>query len=260
MMDMNREYANAAFIPNADEILGRIAAAAQAYWAAPPFAAEDSAYGAHPRQTLRLYRPEGAAKGVLVFIHGGYWLSFSPADWAHLAHGALQRGWAVALPGYILAPEARLSAIRQDLHKALSVIAAKTTGPMVLTGHSAGGQLAARLACADAVQADWRLKRVVPISPVGELEPMLANDMNAKLKIDGAEVEAESPARHKLAPGVAAHVWVGHAERPAFLWQARLLAERWDCPWTCAPGHNHFTVIEDLAVPDSALMDVLLGA
>lgn len=259
-MDMNREYANMAFIPNAGAILARIEAAAKAYWDNPPFAAEDIAYGAHPRQTLRLCRPEGPAKGVLVFIHGGYWLSFSPADWAHLAHGALKRGWAAALPGYILAPEARVSAIRQDLQKALSVIAAKTTGPMVLTGHSAGGQLAARLACADAVQADWRLKRVVPISPVGELEPMLANDMNADLKLDAAEVEAESPTRHTLAPGVAAHVWVGHQERPAFLWQARLLAERWDCPWSTAPGRNHFDVIEDLAQPDSALMDLLLGA
>lgn len=259
-MDMNREYANMAFIPNAGEILARIEAAAKAYWNNPPFAVEDIAYGPHSRQTLRLCRPEGAAKGVLVFIHGGYWLSFSPADWAHLVNGALQRGWAAALPGYVLAPEARVSAIRQDLQKALSVIAAKTTGPMVLTGHSAGGQLAARLACADAVQADWRLKRVVPISPVGELEPMLANDMNAELKLDTAEVEAESPTRHALAPGVAAHIWVGHQERPAFLWQARLLAERWDCPWTTAPGRNHFDVIEDLAAPNSALMDLLLGA
>ena len=46
---------------------------------------------------------------------------------------------------------------------------------------------------------------------------------------------------------------------PAFLWQARLLSEAWDCPWHVARGRHHFDVIDDLADPDSLLVDTLVG-
>jgi hypothetical protein len=58
---------------------------------------------------------------------------------------------------------------------------------------------------------------------------------------------------------VDAHVWVGAMERPAFLWQARLLSEEWGCPWTPEPGKHHFDVIDDLADPGSALIEACLG-
>jgi hypothetical protein len=51
---------------------------------------------------------------------------------------------------------------------------------------------------------------------------------------------------------------VGAEERPAFLWQARVLAEEWGCPWTAEAGHHHFSVIDGLKDPDSALCRVLL--
>jgi arylformamidase len=54
-------------------------------------------------------------------------------------------------------------------------------------------------------------------------------------------------------------MWVGGQERPAFLWQARLLSENWDCPWHVEPGRHHFDVIDDLADPDSLLVDTLVG-
>jgi arylformamidase len=54
-------------------------------------------------------------------------------------------------------------------------------------------------------------------------------------------------------------VWVGAQERPAFLWQARLLSEEWDCPWHADPGRHHFDVIDGLKTPGSPLMETLLG-
>ena len=104
------------------------------------------------------------------------------------------------------------------------------------------------MACAD---LGLTAARVVPISPVAELEPLMATEMNATLRIDEFEAATESPARLRLA--MPAHIWVGGQERPAFLWQARLLSEEWDCPWTVAPGRHHFDVIDALADPDSAL-------
>jgi arylformamidase len=126
-------------------------------------------------------------------------------------------------------------------------------GPVVVTGHSAGGHLAARLGC---VMGD--LARVVPISPLADLGPIAGTSMNDLLHLDAAEVAAESPFAQK--PKVPAHVWVGAEERPAFLWQARLLSEAWDCPWTPEPGRHHFDIIEGLCDPASPLMDALIPA
>jgi len=100
--------------------------------------------------------------------------------------------------------------------------------------------------------------RVVPISPLAELGPLIATGMNGTLKLDQAEAATESPARHALRDGVTAHVWVGAEERPAFLMQARLLSEEWSCPWTADPGQHHFSVLDALADPDSRLCKVLL--
>jgi arylformamidase len=61
-----------------------------------------------------------------------------------------------------------------------------------------------------------------------------------------------------LRTGCSAHVWVGAQERPAFLWQARLLSEEWACPWTPEPGRHHFDVIDRLSRADSPLMAAIL--
>ncbi|MDH5453254.1 MAG: alpha/beta hydrolase, partial [Paracoccaceae bacterium] len=77
--------------------------------------------------------------------------------------------------------------------------------------------------------------------------------------IDRAEALAESPALIPRRSDVGAHVWVGGAERPVFLDQARRLGNAWACPVTIAPGRHHFDVIEGLEAPDSPLMAALLG-
>jgi arylformamidase len=102
------------------------------------------------------------------------------------------------------------------------------------------------------------VKRVVPISPLADLEPISLTAMNADLRLDPAEIGGESPARLSLRPAVQSHVWVGAQERPAFLWQARLLSEAWSCPWTPESGKHHFDVIDGLTDPASALLSVCL--
>lgn len=105
---------------------------------------------------------------------------------------------------------------------------------------------------------DMPVARVVPISPLADLAPLMQTDMNEGLKIDAAEAQVESPARHALKPGCRAHVWVGGQERPVFLWQARTLSEAWACDWTVDPGRHHFDVIDGLEDAGSPLMDACL--
>ena len=258
--EADRAYANGAFIPGADDYAPRWRALAAAFRAAMGTDARlDLPYGAGGRQRFDLFLPGVAARGLMVFVHGGYWLRFGREDWSHLAAGAVARGWAVAMPSYTLAPVARIAEITDEVARAVMAAAALVAGPVVVAGHSAGGHLAARMGCVDTGRAlDGRVRRVVPISPLSELEPLIATTMNADLRLDADEVARESPARQPLRRDCSAHVWVGGQERPAFLWQARMLSEAWSCRWTVAAGRHHFDVIEDLADPGSTLLAACL--
>jgi arylformamidase len=253
--DPDRDYANGDFIAGAAEYPGRWAAKAAAFRdGLGARATLGLAYGPGARQVLDAFEPVGAVRGTVVFVHGGYWKAFDRSLWSHLAAGPLARGFRVVMPSYTLAPEARISVMTAEIAEVCRWAGAR--GPVVVTGHSAGGHLAARMACADQAVP---VVRVVPIAPLAELEPLRATAMNADLRIDAGEAASESPARLALRASVTAHVWVGAEERPAFLWQARVLSEEWGCGWTAAAGRHHFNVIDDLETPQSALCQTLLG-
>lgn len=252
----DRDYANGAFIPGADGFVPRWRAAAAAFRAECGARARlDLPYGPGDRQRYDLFLPEGAPRGLLVFVHGGYWLAFGREDFSHLAAGALARGWACAMPSYTLAPEARIGVMVTEVRAAVTAAAAKVPGPVIVTGHSAGGHLAARMAGAGGPE---RIARVVPISPLADLRPLMATAMNDDLRLDLDEALDESPALHPPRPGIDAHIWVGGQERPAFLWQARVLSEDWACRWTVDPGRHHFDVIDGLSEADSPLLSACL--
>lgn len=250
--EADRAYANGAFIPGGETYPPKWKAAAAAFRDTARW--EELSYGPGARHRVDLFLPEGDPRGVLVFIHGGYWMAFDRRDWSHLAAGALARGWACAMPSYTLCPDATIGAQVVEVAAACGAARARVSGPLVATGHSAGGHLSARLGCAD---GPAQVTRVVPISPLSELAPLMETSMNATLRIDAATAAAESPARLPLR--AEAHVWVGGQERPSFLWQARTLSEAWGCPWTVAPGRHHFDVIDDLADPASGLVEACLG-
>jgi arylformamidase len=257
-VDYDRAYANGLFVQGAETFPPRWRREAAEFRAALGQRTRTAIpYGPKPRNLLDLFLPDGAPQGLLMFIHGGYWLRFDREIWSHLAAGAVARGWACAIPSYTLAPEARIGAMTLEIARALEVAASFVTGPIVVTGHSAGGHLSARMGCAD-VTLSVLVKRVVPISPLADLEPISFTAMNAELRLDPPEVASESPERLSLRPEVEAHVWVGAQERPAFLWQARLLSEAWSCPWTPESGKHHFDVIDGLSDPASALLSACL--
>jgi arylformamidase len=247
-------YQNAAFIPDGDGYRARWLDQAAAFRATAR-GEMDIAYGPAAANRMDLFWPDGTARGLMMFIHGGYWLAMGREYFSHLAAGALARGWACAMPSYTLAPDARIATMTAEVAQALRHARNLVAGPVVVTGHSAGGHLAARLACVGMAAP----LRAVPISPLADLAPLMATTMNATLHIDDAEAAAESPARLPRDPATDVHVWVGGQERPAFLWHARTLAENWACPWTVAPGRHHFDVIDDLTLPDSALTGACLA-
>lgn len=269
-IDWNDAFENGAYIPGAavlPEQWAERSAQFRQELSASNRLRTDISYGEGERQSLDLFQPEGASRGLVVLVHGGYWLRFDKSDWSFLAEGCLRQGWSVAIPGYRLAPQASLTQIRRDINAAVHCAAEQVPGPVRLAGHSAGGHLLARLLCDDLTLSKElvvRLAHVVPISGIFDLRPLLANHMNASLQLDLAEATAESPVMHKPLKQVPVTLWVGAEERPEFLRQTRLLCEKWsvmvDRISACyEPDKNHFSVIDSLSQADSALTRRLLG-
>lgn len=274
IQDWDDAYTNGAYIVDGAAYPAKWAKLAEAFRAemlAAGRAELDLRYGPEARATLDLFHPARTAadkpRGLAVFVHGGYWMAFDKSSWSHLAAGALQRGWAVCLPSYTLAPEARIAEITRQVASAIRFAAARVAGPLRLAGHSAGGHLVTRMVCADSLLPDdvrGRIGHVVSISGVHDLRPLLRTKMNATLRMDEAEAAAESPALLRPMEGCSVTCWVGSAERPEFLRQNDLLANIWTglgAEMRCvhAEGRHHFNVIEDLADPASELTQAFVG-
>jgi acetyl esterase/lipase len=264
--DWDGAYANGAAVGGAERYFETWARESDAF-RAHARGMREIAYGAHPRETLDLFAPLGTPAGLVVYFHGGYWKAFDKSGSSWLAAGPTARGWAMAVPSYPLCPEARIAEIARSAAAAVVTAAEAAPGPIALCGHSAGGHLAARLICDDGLLPETvraRIVRVVGISGVYDLRPLLRTAMNETLRLDAAEAAAESPALRAPIPGVPVTAWVGAGELPEFRRQSAMLANIWrglGAPTALfeAPRRHHFDVIAALAEPDGPLTDVVVG-
>ncbi len=259
-MELDDAYANGAYIEGADTFPPRWAASAEKMRAQLGNRARLALpYGESERQKFDLFTPEASAKGTVIFVHGGFWRAFDRSDWSHLAAGPLARGWAVAMPSYDLCPQVSIAAITRQIAAAVIRIAEQTTGPISLAGHSAGGHLVARMLDRALIPAPVaaRFQAVVAISPLSDLRPLLKTSMNADFAMDMAQAEGESPILMTNRHQARTTIWVGGNERPAFLAQARWLADAWGADLVIAPDKHHFDVIDPLANRDSDLVRLL---
>lgn len=214
----------------------------------------DQRYGQRPRNLFDLFLPEGTPKGLVVFVHGGFWLRLDKSFWSHLATGPLAHGHAVAMPSYTLCPEIRIAGIVREVAAAIGTAAAMVERPVRLTGHSAGGHLVTRMITSDvllppSVQA--KVVNTVSISGVHDLRPLMRTAMNKQLRIDEPEANIESPVLLRPIEGAKLTCWVGGAERAEFRRQNALLGNVWAGLGAATdaveePDRHHFDVIDGL--------------
>src|SRR5262245_52224995 len=96
-------YANSTNIPGGDRWADRWIEAARLFrdkLAADGRARLDIPYGDGPRNRVDLFFPKGQPKGLVVFVHGGYWMAFDKSCWSHLAEGCVRSDYMVAMPSY----------------------------------------------------------------------------------------------------------------------------------------------------------------
>src|SRR5262249_22820032 len=103
-------------------------------------------YGARAAETMHLSLPDPAAgpAPVQMFIHGGFWMYMSAADFSFLARGFVPFGIALALLDYPLIPSVRLGDIVAACRRAVAFLHRHARGHgldpdrIFISGNSAG--------------------------------------------------------------------------------------------------------------------------
>ena len=222
----------------------------------------DVRYGAGARQRLDVFSCGTADAPTLVFIHGGYWQQNDKEPFAFLGEGLLPAGFNLAVVEYTLAPAARMDAIVGEIRASVAWVIdhAKEIGAdprrVFVSGHSAGGHLTAM------AMADERVAGGLAISGIYDLEPIRLNYLNEKLRLDAAEAERNSPILHLPSQAAPLLVTVGLGELPELIRQSEEFAAAWrkrGLPGEYVPlaGHDHFSILDELARPDGKLVTAL---
>jgi len=239
-IDYETEYRPSTGVPDYLDILARWERDAAAWRAAAP-ARLGVAYGDTPRQAMDIFLPEG--ERLAMFIHGGWWRMLDRASFSHMARGLNAHGIAVAVVSYDLCPQVSIAAIVEQIRRACLFLGR----PLTVIGHSAGGHLAAMMAAT--------LKQVVggyAISGAFDLLPLLNVSENADWRLDMASARALSPIH--LPPPAVFDAVVGERESNEFRRQSRALSHAWGARYEEIAGANHFTVLDPLTDPDSAMV------
>jgi arylformamidase len=224
---------------------------------------KDLRYGAAERALIDYFpapqRAGGTAPGLLVFIHGGYWQELSKNESAFLAPAWHAAGFAHAVLGYTLAPQARVGEIVAQCRAALAYLRDQAASlghdprRTVVAGSSAGGYLAA--ACA--ADASLDVLGMVPISGVFDLRPLVGTSINEALGLTMEEA-AQLSILMKGASRVPSVIAWGQIETAAFKQQSQALAAHLRlsgqaCEALAIAGRNHFDVVHELCDVQSAL-------
>lgn len=266
-IDYEFEYNLRARVPEHPQIFARWARDAELYRAETlkrDRAELGLSYGDTPRQIIDLFLPAAGENAPLaLFIHGGYWRAMDPSSSSHMARGLNEHGVAVAVVGYDLCPLVTIGDIIEQMRRACIFLWQRFGRRMLASGHSAGGHLAAAMVATDWVALYPKAPAdLVPagyaISGIFDLTPLIGLDMNQDLKLDAAEARRVSPLFWPVPPGRALDAAVGDLETNEFKRQSRTVTQVWQQAKAATryqefPGH-HFTVIEALADPQSAMV------
>jgi arylformamidase len=261
-IDYELEYNNRARVPEHVEILARWRAASAADRQVAR-AELDLAYGPGARHRYDLYRAGDPAAPLVVYIHGGYWQFGSGPEYAFVARALTAAGLDVAVPTYTLCPEASVMQIVGDLRRFLPALWSREHKHPVVIGHSAGGHLTAAM-----LATDWRAVPGAPadlvragcaISGVFELAPLISTTINQALRLDAGSAAEASPLAWPLPARRTLVAAVGTDESAEFQRQTRAITEVWarggaTTELLPVAGANHFTVLDALTDPNSALL------
>ncbi|MBT4268958.1 MAG: alpha/beta hydrolase [Deltaproteobacteria bacterium] len=236
----------------------------------------DLPYGDSSGQMLDVFPGRFKDTPVHVFIHGGYWRAahINKSVYSHIAEPLVAAGATVVLLDYDLCPQIRISDIVEQIKTAMVWIyknIQKYNGDrkhIFVSGHSAGGHLAAMM-----MATDWWQERGLPrdlikgtvlLSGLFDIEPHRHTDLQMDIRLTAREAKAMSPMHLKPISRGPCIVAVGKNEPDLFHWQslqysAQLRLNRIKAEYMSMPGDNHFSITDRLGNEGDPLTKELLA-
>jgi arylformamidase len=264
-IDYEAEYNNRARVPEHPSLIAGWARDAKAYRESGQNLFHTISYGPGARNTIDVF-PSRNQGDMVVFIHGGYWQALDGSFFSHLARGLDAHGISVAIPSYDLCPQVSIEDIIHQIRMAARALASLSRR-LVVSGHSAGGHLAACL-----MATDWRsidpalpdlVKAAYTISGLFDLGPLVRTSINNALGLDEAAARRASPLFWPPPSRGSLDGVVGGEESAEYFRQSRMIVDAWgragvETIFAEVPAANHFTAIAPLADPASPMTQRLL--
>lgn len=235
----------------------------------------DISYGPSAEETLDVFLPEDATgpAPVQILIHGGYWKALGKDDFSFLAPPLAAAGILSVVVNYALCPTVTMTELVSQCRRAVRWTRANIAGfggdpdRLHVTGHSAGGHLAAMMAATSWEDQDRAaapvLRSVTALSGLYDLAPVRACFVQEDLRLTDLEVTANSPMEMALPADTSLLLAAGADETPAFRWHtsayaARRTAQGLSCFAMEVPGRHHYSVVNVLCEPNAPLQTAWL--
>jgi len=270
--ELDRQYDQRAWAPNAIELINRYGAdsAAVRTRTGEP---DRYNYGGTRAECLDLFRTHRTPAPVHVFVHGGAWRLLSADDSAFPAETFVRAGAHYVALDFAPLPQVPLDLMVDQVRSAIAWLhryAVQFGGDpdrIFVSGHSSGAHLAAAVAT-----TDWKARFGLPqdvvrgvlcCSGIYDLEPVRLSARNDYVQLDDTLVETLSPLRHVANLRCPVAVGVGERESDEFKRQAREFAavlEEHGVPVEMfeGAGLNHFEIVTTLASPAGLLGRIAL--
>jgi arylformamidase len=259
-VDYEVEYNNRARVPESPALMAGWAKDAAAW--RERHAPRIIRYGPGARNIID-YFPGDNDGPIVVFIHGGYWQAFDSSSFSHLAAGLNAHGIGVAIPSYDLCPDVTVDQIIREMREASRELA-RFRRSLVISGHSAGGHLAACMLATDWRAYDASLPQdlviaAFSISGLFDLGPLVDTSINKALRLDRTTAMAASPLFWSAPRRGSLDAVVGENESAEYHRQSRTIVDLWGragvaTRFGTVPNANHFTAIAPLADPGSPMV------
>ena len=181
-----------------------------------------------------------------------------------MARGLNAHGVTVAVPTYDLCPQVSVDDIIGEMRAAMPRTGEASAGRSSISGHSAGGHLAACM-----LATDWPALRCVfaaelvtaayAISGLFDLEPLVETSINKALGLDQAAARPQARCSGSRRPAAAWMRSSAAAKARNISGKAAALSRRGAAPAlrpgsAPSPAANHFTAIAPLADPASPMV------
>lgn len=227
-------------------------------------------YGDHPRQTFEIFKVAGGkpAKGLAVFLHGGFWRAMDRQQSRFVAKPFLENGYDCVIAEYRLLPEFSLGDLVDDTAAMLHALADlkehyRFSDRLIVSGHSAGAHLAA-FGLKQATKTGLKTGpcSLLLFSGVFDIFPVSITSLGDELQMSAEDIARWSVYEGDADNGIDPLFLVGADETDDFRRQSIIGAQRLGRPDSAniyfVPDTNHLTLMTRFA-SDKALAAEMLG-